>query len=321
MRCFLANGCDEANAAALTRTVTTAERDGSVSHGLFRVPGYVAPLRTGRVNGKAQPKVIDLAPGVVKVDGDRGHAPLAIEVGREPLIERARSQGIAAMSITQMHHFAALWPEVEMLGSAGLCGLACTTSRSYMVPAGGKERLFGTNPISFAWPRKDKPPVVFDMATASMAMGEVMVAARDGHTVPPGTGVDDAGNPTTDPAKIVTGALMPFGGYKGSAIAMLVELLAGPLLGETLSIEADELDDTHRDGGPNIGEFILAIDPSRFGDAEGWADHAEKFFDRMTAQDGVRLPGDRRYANRLRSPGEGVDIQAALVETIKGLCD
>ena len=138
-----------------------------------------------------------------------------------------------------------------------------------------------------------------------------MVAAREGHALPPGVGLDAEGQPTTDPTEVLKGVMLPFGGYKGSAIAMMVELLCAGLIGEGFSFEAAQYDE--KDGGPpRGGEFMLALDPARFGDAEGWLAHAEGFFKGLTALDGVRLPGDRRYANRARSPKEGVEIPEAL---------
>jgi delta1-piperideine-2-carboxylate reductase len=317
--CLLANGCDDENADALAETLCIAERDGSASHGLFRMPGYVAALRSGKANGKARPRVEDLAPGVVRVHGDNGFAPLAQQVGRAPLAERARANGIAALSLTHIHHFSALWAEVEPLVADGLIALACTAYKPAVVPTGGTVPLFGTNPIAFGWPRVGKPPVVFDMATAAMARGEVAIAARDGHELPAGVGIGPDGQPTTDPNEVLKGSLLPFGGHKGSALAMMIELLVAGLIGERFSFEAADAD--NNDGGPpRGGEFMLAIDPNLFGDAEGWADHAEKFFARMTAQDGVRLPGDRRYGNRARTPEEGIEIPAELHAKINQLC-
>lgn len=110
-----------------------------------------------------------------------------------------------------------------------------------------KRGAFGTNPLSFAWPRPGHNPVVYDMATASMAMGDVQIAARDGREVPLGTGLDEHGELTTDPAAIAKGVLLPFGGYKGSAIALMVELLAAGMTGEQFSFEARETD--NKDGG------------------------------------------------------------------------
>jgi len=306
--CLTANGCNQENAAALGRTIASAERDGSASHGLFRMPGYIASLRSGKVNGSAEPKVTRISPAVVKVDGDHGYAPLALEKGREALIEAARENGIAAMALVNVHHFAALWVEVEPIAEAGLAAMAFTTYKPAVVPAGAKTPLFGTNPMCFGWPRGDKQPLVFDQASASMARGEVMIAARDGHAVPLGTGVDADGNPTTEPQKIIDGgALLPFGGHKGSTIAMMIELLVAGLTGMDFSYEAQKND--NNDGGPpNGGEFMLAIDPNRFGDAEGWLNHSEAFLERLAAMEGAHMPGNRRYANRAKSAVDGIMV-------------
>ena len=154
-RALAANGCDEPNARAVADTVTAAERDGAKSHGLFRIPGYVRSLRNGKINGRAAPVVRRLGPCIVQVDGDRGLAPLALELGRPALIEAARDTGMAALAIRRSHHYAALWPETQALAEAGLVGMAFVNSPPYMAPAGGKAPFFGTNPMSFAWPRPD----------------------------------------------------------------------------------------------------------------------------------------------------------------------
>jgi delta1-piperideine-2-carboxylate reductase len=301
-RCLLANGCDRANADAVAATVTAAERDGAHSHGLFRMPGYIASLRSGKVNGRADPKAEVISPAVVRVDGDGGYAPLAHERSRPFLIERARDHGLAA------------------LAREGLVAFACTAYTPSVAPAGAREAFFGTNPIAFGWPRgpggfAGRPPMVFDQATAAMARGEVMIAARDGHELPPGVGLGPDGQPSQDPEQVLKGVLLPFGGYKGSTIAMMVELLSAGLIGEGFSFEAARYDT--KDGGPpRGGEFMLALDPNRFGDADGWQAHAEGFFAGLTALDGVRLPGDRRYANRARAPEDGVEIPESLHEKI-----
>lgn len=314
---FSSNGCDTPNTEALVRTVVTAERDGSMSHGLFRVPGYIASLRSGKVNGKASPKVSHRTPVVIGVDGDNGYAPLAIERGVPVLGEAAKKMGVAVMATTHMYHFAALWPETEAIAAHGLIGLACVCYTPFVAPAGGKRPLFGTNPISFAWPRPGRSPMVVDMATAAMALGEVQIAARDGHSVPPGTGLDAAGNPTTDPNDIIKGMLLPFGGYKGSAIALMVELLSAGAVGESFSFEAAETD--NNDGGPpRGGEFMLAISPELLAGPD-WAEHCEGFFRRFETIEGARLPGSRRHQNRLSDAPR--QINANLIERIHALCD
>ena len=312
---MLANGCDTDNAAALADIICRAERDGSHSHGLFRVPGYVKALRSGKVDGKAKPTVKHVTPAVIQIDGNGCFAPLAQAVGLPLLADATGKIGIAALSLVGIHHFAALWPETEYLADRGFVGLACTAYMPMVAPAGSKEALFGTNPISFAWPRPGHGPVVYDMATAAMAMGDVQIAARDGQDVPPGTGLDVDGNPSTDPAAIAKGVLLPFGGYKGSAIALMVELLAAGLTGEQFSYEARATD--NKDGGPpRGGEMIIGMSPDIIAGAN-WQDHVEAFMQKMTSLDGVRMPGARRHKNRLDTGPR--QINAALVDTIKEL--
>ena len=312
---MLANGCDSDNAAALADIICRAERDGSHSHGLFRVPGYVKALRSGKVDGKAKPTVKHVTPAVIQIDGNGCFAPLAQAVGLPLLADATGKIGIAALSLVSIHHFAALWPETEYLADRGFVGLACTAYMPMVAPAGSREALFGTNPISFAWPRPGHGPVVYDMATAAMAMGDVQIAARDGHDVPPGTGLDADGNPSTDPAAIAKGVLLPFGGYKGSAIALMVELLAAGLTGEQFSYEARATD--NKDGGPpRGGEMIIGMSPDIIA-GPNWQDHVEAFMQKMTSLDGVRMPGARRHKNRLDTGPR--QINAALVDTIKEL--
>ena len=315
---LLFNGCDEDNASILSDTLMRAERDGSHSHGLFRLPAYVAALKSKKVNGKARPEIKKISPSVIKVLGNSSFAPIGLKVGLPELIKLAKETGVAVLAVTNSHHMAALWPETEAIAESGLVGFACTSYMPLVAPAGAKKALFGTNPISFAWPRHGKTPVVFDMATSSMAMGDVMVAARDGKKVPLGTGLNKEGVETTDPKEIIKGSggiLLPFAGYKGSAIAMMVELLAGALVGETFSYETAEKD--NKDGGPpSGGEFILAISPDKITGSD-WDNHADKFFKKMKSMDGVRLPGERRHKNRQdKGPRK---INKELIEKIKKL--
>ena len=312
-RAITANGCNAANADALADIVTRAERDGSHSHGLFRIPGYVKSLRSGKVDGNAEPLVDKKTPAVIHVDGRGGFAPLAQATGLPVLAEAASSLGIAVMSLTNIYHFAALWPETEYLSERGLVGMACTAATPMVAPAGSTTKLFGTNPLSFSWPRPGRVPVSFDMATSAMAMGDVMIAARDGKTVPPGTGLTAEGKPTTDPAEIVKGVLIPFGGYKGSAIAMMVELMSAGLTGDNFSFEAGEQD--NGDGGPaRGGELIIAFSPQLIA-GDDWEAHVEGLMDRLGD---VRVPGVRRHNNRLDLGPRAVNSE--LAETIRGLC-
>ena len=312
--CLAANGCDDANAEAAARTISSAERSGAVSHGLFRLPGYLASLRSGKVNGHASPAEQHLTPAAIRLDGDRGFAPLAIEYGIPLLTDAAYANGVAVLLIRNSFHFAALWPEVEALADQHLVGLACTVHTPMVAPFGAQRAFFSTNPISFAYPRPGKDPYVFDMATAAKARGDIGVAARDGHELPPGTGLDAEGQPTTDAKKVYDGGvILPFGGYKGSAIATMIELLAAGLVGDYFSYEAIEVD--NRDGGPAIGgEFILAMSPEVLAGPD-WAEHSDAFLTELEQLEGVRLPGQRRFA--ARRSADPIQVNADLVASLR----
>ena len=313
---LLANGCDDETASILSDLIMKAERDGSLSHGLFRLPAYVSGLKSGKINGKARPEVKKISPSVIKVLGNNCLAAVVLNKSIPELVKVAKENGVAVLAITNSHHMAAIWPETEMIAEQGLVAFACTSYKPAVAPAGATEPLFGTNPISFAWPRLGKTPVVYDMATASMAMGEVQVAKREGHKVPLGTGLNKDGKETTDPGEITDGGvLLPFGGYKGSGIAMMVELLAGALVGDNFSFETAAKD--NNDGGPpSGGEFILAISPEKISGSD-WDKHADEFFNKMKSMEGVRLPGERRHINRLdKGPRQ---INEELVNKIKSL--
>jgi len=315
---LISNGCDEENANALSDIIMSAERDGATSHGLFRLPSYVASLKSKKVNGKARPEVKKISPSVIKVLGNSAFAPMVLKIGLPELIKLTKETGVAVLAITNSHHMAAMWPETEVIAEAGLVGFACTSHMPAVAPAGGKTALFGTNPISFAWPRPGKTPVVYDMATSAMAMGNVMIAARDGHKVPLGTGLNKDGKETTNPKEITKGSggvLLPFGGYKGSAISLMVELLSGALLGETFSYETTKKDN-HDGGPPSGGEFILAISPDKIAGPD-WVKHSDEFFKKMESMEGVRLPGEKRHKKRLdKKPRK---INKELIEKIKKL--
>jgi LDH2 family malate/lactate/ureidoglycolate dehydrogenase len=316
-----AHGVSELQACAVADTIAAAERDDCKSHGLFRLPGYVSSVRSGKVTPDAVPQVRDLAPAIVQVDGRNGFAPLALQIGSTPLAEKARRYGIAALAVRQIYHFAALWPEVEALAVQGLVAFAFTAAMSYVAPAGGRQPLYGTNPMAFAWPRVGHPPLVFDQASSASARGEIQLHLRNGTPIPEGWAIDAEGHPTTDAASALAGAQLPFGGYKGAALALMIELLAGALIGEVFSFEASERD--NHDGGPPVGgELMIAIDPARclgHGGRQQQLAHAEQLFAKILAQDGTRLPSDRRYAARQRTETHGITVPQALYDEIQTL--
>lgn len=313
-------GVSPENARIVAGVVAAAERDGSRSHGLFRLPGYVSTLKSGWIDGRAVAVVTDSAPGLVAVDAANGFAQPALAAGTPMLREKVRTQGIAAIAIRNSHHFAALWPDVEPFAEEGFFALAVVNARSRVAPWGARKKFFGTNPMAFACPRPGAPPLVWDQASSVVAQGEVLLAATQGHEIGEGIGLDSAGNPTTDPRAVLDGAMLPFGGHKGSAIAFMVEILAAALTGGRFGYE----DRSAAFPGAlttNAGECVILIDPTRTGGGEVGA-RLTGLFENLAAAGAERLPGDTRYARRRKSLQEGIaipdDTYAMVQQFLKG---
>jgi LDH2 family malate/lactate/ureidoglycolate dehydrogenase len=317
MRVLRHHGLDPAHAGAITRVVLAGHRDDCQSHGVYRILDCVRTIRAGKVNVAAQPRLLDGAGAIARIDADFGFAPLAFERGLDPLTERARRYGIAALLIRHCVHFSALWPEIEALTARGLVALAMTPSHAWVAPAGGRRPTLGTNPIAFGWPRAGTDPYVFDFATSAIARGDLELHRRGGRPLPAGCGVDAEGRSTTDPLAVMAGAMLTFGGHKGSALSTMVELMAGALIGDWLS--AESLDhDAGAGASPCHGELILAFDPAVFGDPDAAFARAEMLFDAIESQ-GARLPSQRRYAARARSCDQGIAVPRALYQEIQAL--
>ncbi|AZO82723.1 lactate dehydrogenase [Stutzerimonas stutzeri] len=315
---FLRHGTSAEVARVLAQNCAGAERDGAHSHGVFRIPGYVSTLQSGWVNGQAVPVVEDVASGFVRVDANNGFAQPALAAARELLVQKARSAGIAVLAIRNSHHFAALWPDVEPFAYEGLVALSVVNSMTCVVPHGADRPLFGTNPIAFAAPRAGGEPIVFDLATSAIAHGDVQIAARQGERLPQGMGVDSLGQPTTDPKAILEGgALLPFGGHKGSALSMMVELLAAALTGGNFSFEFDW---NNHPGAktPWTGQLLIVIDPDKAA-GQSFAERSQELVRQMHCVGLKRLPGDRRHHQRAKSLANGIELDARTLANLREL--
>ncbi|SDW51525.1 delta1-piperideine-2-carboxylate reductase [Pseudomonas syringae] len=315
---FLTHGTSPDVADVLAENCASAQRDGAHSHGIFRMPGYVSSLASGWVDGKAVPVVEDVGAAFVRVDACNGFAQPALAASRSLLIDKARSAGIAILAIRSSHHFAALWPDVEPFAEQGLVALSMVNSMTCVVPHGASRPLFGTNPIAFAAPRAGGEPIVFDLATSAIAHGDVQIAAREGRSLPTGMGVDRDGQPTEDPRAILDGgALLPFGVHKGSALSMMVELLAAGLTGGNFSFEFDW---SKHPGAqtPWTGQLVIVIDPDK-GSGQPFAQRSEELVRQLHGAGQQRLPGERRYSERARSMAQGITIAQHDFERLQAL--
>lgn len=306
-RIFLRAGVSLPIAAILAANCAACERDGSFSHGIFRMPGYVASLRSGWVDGQAVPVVEEHGPSFLRVDAMNGFAQAALEAARPRIEAMVAATGAVVVSIRNSHHFSALWPDLEPFAASGLVALSLVSGLACVVPPGGCEPVFGTNPIAFATPVAGAPPLIYDFATSAMSNGDLRIAAKAGHKVALGTGIDGDGNPSDDPRAILQGgALLPFGGHKGAALALMVEILASAFTGGLFSAEVDFSAHPGAET-PHTGQLLLVLDPARGGNA-AFSARVAGLIEAIRRSGDVRLPSDRRYRRRAQAEREGIPL-------------
>jgi|TARA_B110001469_G_scaffold53294_1_gene51408 delta1-piperideine-2-carboxylate reductase len=298
-------GFGQAHAQAIANMLYTCQLDDCQSHGLFRLFMCIETIKAGKINPQILPTVHETEASIIHADARGGMSLLAVDSAMPKLIEKTRKQGIAALAVNHCFHFSALWPEVERLSKAGLAAMAMVPSHSWVAPAGGTRGSLGTNPLAFSWPRSGQDPFTFDFATSAFARGEIELYRRAGQALPEGVAIDQYGQPTTDAQAALDGAMLTFGGYKGSALSIMIELLAGPLIDDMTSLESMAFA-ASAGGAPHHGEIILAFDPNLFsGGKMAENDHrAERLFADILEQ-GARLPSQRRYAARARNLARG----------------
>ncbi len=311
-----AAGAGEAAAAPVAAAIRRAEADGIGSVGLGYLPTYLAHLRSGKVDGRAEPRLSQPRPAALLVDAAHGFAHPAFETGKMALAEAARRLGTASLSISRSYSIGVLGHPVEDLAMMGLVALAVTNSPPNIAPWGGRTALFGTNPMALAAPRAKGPPLVIDQASSVVTKVALVAAAQRGEALPPDWALDAAGRPTTEPKAALQGTMLPFGGAKGAGVALLVELLAAALTGANLSRDASRY--ALADGPPpGVGQLFVAFDPEAF--APGFQSRVEDLASAMLAQEGVRLPGDRRLAARALAERDGVAVEQGLLDEIARL--
>ena len=303
------------NAKLVADALVRAEAEGLKSHGLLRVPMYAAQARVGKVDGFAVPSMDSVRPALLSIDAKHGFAYPAMNRAVAALPAMAREFGIAAAGIRRSHHVGVAGHQVERLAEAGVVALFFANAPAAMAPWGGKRALFGTDPLAFACPLPDGAPIVVDMSLSKVARGHILAAIQKGEPIPEGWALDLEGRPTTDARAALSGTMVPLGDAKGTALALMVELLAAGLTGANYASEASSFLDAEGPP-PGTGQLIIAIDPNAFGNAlPRFAVMARA----IEEQEGARLPGARRLAARKKAEVEGLLISDTLLAEINGL--
>ena len=311
-----ANKASRPNADAVAYALVAAEADGLGGHGLSRLPTYAAQARAGKINGFAVPELTAKKPCVLTVDAGHGFAFPALNLAITELSDVTRSEGLAAAAIRRSHHCGAMGHHVERLAREGLCALMFANTPAAMAAWGGRTAVYGTNPIAFAAPLAGRDPIVVDLSLSKVARGNIMAAKQKGAAIPEGWAFDAEGRPTTDPAAALAGTMAPLGDAKGTALALMVEILAVGLTGAVLSRDAASFLDA-KGGPPSTGQLFIAFDPNAFSDAFG--DRVSALAAAIESDGGARLPGSRRYVNRARAAREGVTLSEGLQKEIAAL--
>ncbi len=319
MRTALArSGASPAMAEATARALAAAETEGLASHGASRIPQYCGHVKNGRANGAAMPVVARDAKAACLVDAKGGLAFEACGLAVQEAIRRAKEFGVAFVSVTNSNHFGVAAWHLEPIAEAGLVGLAFGNSPAAMPAWGGRRALFGTNPIAAVFPRRDAPPLVIDVSLSAVARGKIMVAAREGKTIPEGWAVDKEGRPTRDAKAALEGSMLPAGGVKGAMLALVVELLACALSGAAFGFESDSFF-SEQGKATRIGQGFLAIDPGALAGREVFLERVEALVAAMLEDPDVRLPGARRLAQREKARQNGVTVPDDLLSRIRAL--
>jgi (2R)-3-sulfolactate dehydrogenase (NADP+) len=284
------------------------------------VPFFCCWLRTGRAAAAPRPALVTEKAAVCLIDNADGLPYESCALAIEEVILRARRYGIGFAGIRNSAHVGVLGIHLLKVAAAGLVGVAFTNSPAAIPAWGGKRALFGTDPVAFAFPRKDADPIVVDLALTTVVRGKIMVAMQKGERIPEGWALDRDGKPTTDPKEAIErGSLFPIGGAKGAMLALAFELVCAALTGAAIGPEADSFF-AEQGNKPRIGQAFLAIDPSALAGTDKYLERVEAVVRAMLADEGVRLPGARRFAAQRKLRADGIAIADDLLTRIEKLC-
>ncbi|MEN0039814.1 MAG: Ldh family oxidoreductase [Pseudomonadota bacterium] len=314
---FMRCNTSEANARSVATALVEAELAGQSGHGLRRVESYAAQARSGKVDGHATPVLNRTVPGTLNVDVASGFAYPALDAALEQFPGMAKEQGIAAAGFHNSHHCGVAGVIVEKLAREGLVALLFANTPAAMAPWSGSQATFGTNPIAFAAPRSNGDAVVVDVSLSKVARGKLMAAKQKGEPIPEGWALGPDGEPTTDAATGLAGTMVPLGDAKGTALALMVEILAACLTGANTAANATSFFEAEGES-PGVGQFLIAIDPDRIG-GPGAADRIATLAASIEAQEGARVPGSRRSALRLDMEANGIAVDDDLYATLDAI--
>jgi ureidoglycolate dehydrogenase (NAD+) len=313
-KCLEQLGLEGADAKLVAETLVAANLRGVDSHGVVRLPHYARRLRNGSVKARPSMVVQRTSASAAVVEGDAGMGQLVAARAMQEAISLAKESGVGAVVARNSSHCGACAWFVELAVREGLIGVALTHTDSIMVPPGMKRIFLGSNPIAFGAPGK-REPVIIDLSTTHVAWGKVLVARQEGKPIPPDWGVDQDGNPTTDPQQVV--GLAPTGGHKGYALAAMIEILCAQLAGVPFGRHVTQMYG-ELNKPRNLGHFMLALDPARFAQPKAFLSQIDRFLGEIRAE-GALAPGDPEHRTAEQRRREGIPLGEATIDELNRL--
>jgi LDH2 family malate/lactate/ureidoglycolate dehydrogenase len=307
-------------ASQVARSLVLSNLVGHDSHGVIRIPQYAPWMADGQIRPAAPATVTRRDGAAAVVNGGWGFGQPAAQLATRLATELAGDHAVAAVTIRDCNHVGRLGEYVAELASAGLMGLAFCNSGAVVAPFGGTGRALGTNPFAWAAPGPGDDPLVLDFSTAGVAEGKLRVAGAEGRDVAEGLIVDSLGQPTTHPADFFAGgALLPFGGHKGSGMSIMIELLGGLLTGMGTA-------PTPGYAGGN-GTVLLAVRIGAFADEDAYRREAAEFCAQLVAAGAgptgghVLLPGELESRTRRERRSQGIPVGQGVLDLIYSITD
>ncbi|KAE9986275.1 hypothetical protein EG327_004399 [Venturia inaequalis] len=293
---LMGNGVSQANAAIIANCLVQADLRGIDTHGINRIPSYMARIHQGVLDAKATPYLNQITPVVAQVDGRNGFGFLAAHLGMESACNMANEFGIGMVSIKHSNHFGMSAWVVQQAVDANLMSLVFTNSSPALPVWGGKDKLMGVSPIACGAPAGKTKPFIMDMAPSIAARGKVYKALRRGEAIPSDWALDAEGRSTTDAAAALQGVMLPMGGPKGSALAIMMDVFSGVLSGSAFAGHVTNPYDPSKPA--DVGHFLITIKPDLFMSLDDFKDRMDYLYQRVVACD--KMAG----VERIYFPGE-----------------
>ena len=312
------------DAGLIAESLVTANLRGVDSHGVARMAVYMQRLKEKLVNPKPEITVLQETSAMALVDGDNGSGQVVAKMAMELAMRKAKESGLSLIGIRNSNHFGATAFFTVMALEKDMIGIALANSYATVAPWGARVPYFGTNPLSVAVPTGRELPVILDMATSVAAWGKIILAAQKGEPIPAGWAIDADGEVTTDATKALHGALMPFGGPKGSGISLIIDVLVGILTGASYGPYVGDLY-KNMDRPQNVGQMMGAIDIGRFTDVNEFKNRMDTMIREIKALptakgvNEVFLPGEIEIHNQQRREKEGIPLPPTTVSDLQKL--